>query len=107
MSQAVVKSDLQRSLEGSPEADTDNEAPQEGMPRKHIFLTILSCFCPSYPINIVAFVFSMMALHSYNAGDIDGAKKLGHIAVLVAIGAIIAGLLVIAIFCIVHFSTQN
>uniref|UniRef100_UPI00398EB206 transmembrane protein 233 isoform X2 n=2 Tax=Pristiophorus japonicus TaxID=55135 RepID=UPI00398EB206 len=107
MSQAVVKSDLKRSLEENPATQLDNEAQKAAMPRKYIILTILSCFCPSYPINIVAFVFSMMALRSYNDGDIDGAQKLGHIAMLVAIGAIIAGLIIIAIIFIVHFSKQQ
>ncbi|XP_041059517.1 transmembrane protein 233-like isoform X2 [Carcharodon carcharias] len=106
MSQTVSKADLKESLEEGPETGPDNGAQQEQMPRKYIFLTIFSCFCPSYPINIVAFVFSMMALRSYNEGDIDGAKKLAHIAVLVAIAAIIIGLLIIAISCVVHFTVQ-
>ncbi|XP_078083058.1 transmembrane protein 233-like isoform X2 [Mustelus asterias] len=108
MSDPVSKSVLKESLEGGPETDIENEVqPQEEMPRKYIFLTIFSCLCPSYPINIVAFVFSMMALQSYNEGNIDGAKKLAHIAMLVAIAAIIVGLLIIAISCIVHFSMQQ
>ncbi|XP_072354030.1 transmembrane protein 233-like [Scyliorhinus torazame] len=107
MSGAGRKTVLKESLEGGPESDPENEAQREEMPRKYIFLTIFSCFCPSYPINIVAFVFSMMALHSYNEGNIDGGKKLAHIATLVAIAAIIVGLLIIAISCIVHFTVQH
>ncbi|XP_048412401.1 transmembrane protein 233 isoform X2 [Stegostoma tigrinum] len=107
MSQPAIKPDLKESLEEYPGAETNNEAQQEEMSRKYIFLTIFSCFCPSYPINIVAFVFSMMALHSYNEGDIDGAKKLAHLATLVAIAAIIVGLLIIAVSCIVHFSMHH
>ncbi|XP_048412400.1 transmembrane protein 233 isoform X1 [Stegostoma tigrinum] len=61
MSQPAIKPDLKESLEEYPGAETNNEAQQEEMSRKYIFLTIFSCFCPSYPINIVAFVFSMMA----------------------------------------------
>lgn len=30
------------------------------MPRNYLWLTIVSCFCPAYPINIVGFVFSIM-----------------------------------------------
>ena len=34
---------------------------QEPPPLKnYIFLTIFTCFCPAWPINIVALVFSMM-----------------------------------------------
>ncbi|GCC21490.1 hypothetical protein chiPu_0019962, partial [Chiloscyllium punctatum] len=47
------------------------------------------------------------ALRSYNEGDIDGAKKLAHMATLVAIAAIIIGLLIIAVSCIVHFSLHH
>lgn len=30
------------------------------MPKNYLWLAIVSCFCPAYPINIVAFVFSIM-----------------------------------------------
>ncbi|XP_078277979.1 LOW QUALITY PROTEIN: transmembrane protein 233-like [Rhinoraja longicauda] len=107
MSEAVNKSHLKQSLEETDIAvsDPDNEAQEAKPPKRYLILTMLSCFCPSYPINIVAFVFAMMAMNSYNEGDADSGKKLGHIATLVSIAAIIAGLIVIAIFCIVHFST--
>ncbi|XP_062890291.1 transmembrane protein 233-like isoform X1 [Mobula hypostoma] len=107
MSGAGIKSDLKQSLEEVPVCDTDNEAQEAKMPRKYLILTMLSCFCPSYPVNIVAFAYAMMALHSYNGGDVDGGKKLGHMATLVSIAAIITGLIVIAIYCIVHFSMQQ
>ena len=30
------------------------------MPKNYLWLSIVSCFCPAYPINIVALVFSIM-----------------------------------------------
>ncbi|TKC50894.1 hypothetical protein EI555_010068 [Monodon monoceros] len=30
------------------------------MPKNYLWLAIVSCFCPAYPINIVALVFSIM-----------------------------------------------
>ncbi|XP_032899521.1 transmembrane protein 233 isoform X2 [Amblyraja radiata] len=109
MSEAVNKSNLKQSLEEIDIAvsDPDNEAQEAKPPKRYLILTMLSCFCPSHPINIVAFVFAMMALNRYNEGDADAGKKLGHIATLVSIAAIIAGLIVIAIFCIVHFTTHQ
>lgn len=40
---------------------TLTEAPLDGSkPRDYLFLAILSCFCPLWPINIVALTFSVM-----------------------------------------------
>ncbi|XP_043924514.1 transmembrane protein 233 [Protopterus annectens] len=107
MSQAAVNSDLKRALENSPETEIDEETQQEPQPRNFLLLTILTCFCPAYPINIVAFVFSIMSLNSYNGGDIEGARRLGRNALWVAVASIIIGLLVIGIYCTVHFTTHS
>ncbi|XP_028914042.1 transmembrane protein 233 [Ornithorhynchus anatinus] len=92
----------------SPEAggEEEDEEEEEEVPRpkNYLFLTIFSCFCPAYPINIVAFVFSVMALNSYNQGDVEGSRRLGQNAKWVAIAAIVIGLLLIATYCVVHFS---
>ncbi|KAJ6659098.1 hypothetical protein lerEdw1_019401 [Lerista edwardsae] len=74
-------------------------------PKNYLWLSIFSCFCPAHPINIVAFVFSVMALNSYTEGDYEGSKRLGQNALRVAIAAIIIGIVVIGIYCIVHFTT--
>uniref|UniRef100_A0A670ZWL7 Transmembrane protein 233 n=1 Tax=Pseudonaja textilis TaxID=8673 RepID=A0A670ZWL7_PSETE len=81
------------------------EEEQRPPPKNYLWLSILSCFCPAYPVNIAAFVFSVMALNSYNQGDIEGSRRLGHTALLVAIASILIGLLMIAILCIVHYTT--
>ncbi|XP_060641374.2 transmembrane protein 233 isoform X2 [Anolis sagrei] len=90
----------------APEEEEDDEAAAAARaPKNYLWLSIFSCFCPAYPINIVAFVFSVMALNSYTQGDIEGSKRLGHIALLVAIASILIGLVMIGILCIVHFTT--
>ncbi|XP_029427672.1 transmembrane protein 233 isoform X2 [Rhinatrema bivittatum] len=107
MSQNICNSEIKRALESSPETNIDDdEAPEPPMPSNYLLLTICACFCPAYPINIVAFVFSIMALNSYNQGDIEGSRRLGQNALWVAVAAIIIGLLVIAIYCTVHFTTH-
>ncbi|XP_026877819.2 transmembrane protein 233 isoform X2 [Electrophorus electricus] len=72
--------------------------------RSYIFLTIFTCFCPAWPINIVALVFSLMK--SYDNEDYDGSQRLGRVALYIAIASIIIGLLIITVFCVVHFTTN-
>uniref|UniRef100_A0A8C2Z1Q3 Transmembrane protein 233 n=1 Tax=Cyclopterus lumpus TaxID=8103 RepID=A0A8C2Z1Q3_CYCLU len=81
------------------------EPPPSPPLRSYLCLTIFTCFCPAYPINIVALVFSIMSRNSYYQGDYDGSRRLGKNARLVAVASIIIGLLIIAIACIVHFTT--
>ncbi|XP_022453868.1 transmembrane protein 233 [Monodon monoceros] len=108
MSQSAPSSDFKRALDSSPEANTENDKTEEDvpvpMPKNYLWLAIVSCFCPAYPINIVALVFSIMSLNSYNDGDIEGSKRLGRNAKWVAFASIIIGLLIIAISCAVHFA---
>ncbi|XP_025032372.1 transmembrane protein 233 [Python bivittatus] len=53
------------------------------------------------------FLFLLQALNSYTQGDIEGSKRLGHTALLVAIASILIGILMIAILCIVHYTTHT
>ncbi|XP_020863647.1 LOW QUALITY PROTEIN: transmembrane protein 233 [Phascolarctos cinereus] len=109
MSQHRPTSDSKRALDGSPETNIEDDAPEEEvqMPPNYLLLTIFSCFCPAYPINIVAFVFSIMSLNSFNQGDIEGSKRLGRNAKWVAIASIIIGLVIITISCVVHFTMER
>ncbi|KAM3826130.1 transmembrane protein 233 [Vipera latastei] len=84
----------------------EDEEPRPA-PKNYLWLSILSCFCPAYPVNIAAFVFSIMALNSYTQGDIEGSRRLGHTALVVAVASILIGLLMIVILCIVHYTTHT
>ncbi|XP_005253937.1 transmembrane protein 233 isoform X1 [Homo sapiens] len=108
MSQYAPSPDFKRALDSSPEANTEDDKTEEDvpMPKNYLWLTIVSCFCPAYPINIVALVFSIMSLNSYNDGDYEGARRLGRNAKWVAIASIIIGLLIIGISCAVHFTRK-
>ncbi|XP_068509915.1 transmembrane protein 233 isoform X2 [Anas acuta] len=102
--------DIKRALENSPETNIEDELPDgppQPRPKNYLLLSILACFCPAYPVNIVAFVFAVMALNSYNQGDIEGSKRLGRNALWVAVASIIIGLVIIGIYCVVHFTTQR
>uniref|UniRef100_A0A8C0EHS0 Transmembrane protein 233 n=1 Tax=Bubo bubo TaxID=30461 RepID=A0A8C0EHS0_BUBBB len=50
-------------------------------------------------------LFLLQALNSYNQGDIEGSKRLGRNALWVAVASIIIGLVIIGIYCVVHFTT--
>ncbi|XP_037658543.1 transmembrane protein 233-like, partial [Choloepus didactylus] len=108
ISQFPPISDFRRALDSSSEANTKDDKTEEDLPKlKHyLWLSIISCFCPAYPINIVAFVFSIMSLNSYDNGDIKGSTRLGQNAKWVAIASIIIGLLIISISCTVHFTRK-
>uniref|UniRef100_A0A8B9MZD1 Transmembrane protein 233 n=1 Tax=Accipiter nisus TaxID=211598 RepID=A0A8B9MZD1_9AVES len=110
MSALPAGTDIKRALENSPETDIEDELPDgppQPRPKNYLLLSILSCFCPAYPVNIVAFVFAVMALNSYNQGDIEGSKRLGRNALWVAVASIIIGLVIIGIYCVVHFTTVS
>ncbi|RXM30340.1 Transmembrane protein 233 [Acipenser ruthenus] len=64
MSHPVVNSDVKSALDNSPETDIRDEAQQAPPPKNYLFLTIFTCFCPAYPVNIVALVFSVMLFTS-------------------------------------------
>ncbi|CAM9546834.1 unnamed protein product [Bubo scandiacus] len=110
MSALPAGADIKRALENSPETNIEDELPDgppQPRPKNYLLLSILACFCPAYPVNIVAFVFAVMALNSYNQGDIEGSKRLGRNALWVAVASIIIGLVVIGIYCVVHFTTKK
>ncbi|NXY48660.1 TM233 protein, partial [Ceuthmochares aereus] len=102
--------DVKRALEKNPDTNAEDELPDEpprARPKGYLLLSIFSCFCPAYPVNIVAFVFAVMAVNSYNQGDIEGSKRLGRNALWVAIASILIGLAVIGLLCLVHFTTVS
>ncbi|XP_058487474.1 transmembrane protein 233 [Solea solea] len=109
MAVGVINSQDKGSISGSGSLDHGSIEEQEPPPplRSYLFLTIFTCFCPAYPVNIVALVFSIMSRNSYYDGDYDGSWRLGRNALYVAIASMIIGLLIIAIFCIVHFTTMD
>ncbi|XP_044037468.1 trafficking regulator of GLUT4 1 [Siniperca chuatsi] len=83
------------SLTRQPSAIT--EATVDGSkPRDYLILAILSCFCPLWPINIVALTFSVMSRNSLQQGNIDGARRLGRNAMILSVVSILGGIAIIA-----------
>ncbi|KAM9780414.1 proline-rich transmembrane protein 2 [Neosynchiropus ocellatus] len=76
---------------------TLNEGVADGSkPRDYLFLAILSCFCPLWPINIVALTFSVMSRNSLQQGNVDGARRLGRNAMVLSVVSILGGIAIIA-----------
>lgn len=57
-----LSSHVKGSLSGSAFLDCGSIEEQEPPPPLHsyLYLTVFTCFCPAYPVNIVALVFSIM-----------------------------------------------
>ncbi|XP_029288494.1 transmembrane protein 233 isoform X2 [Cottoperca gobio] len=109
MALGVLNSQVKHSLSGSVFLDSGSIEEQEPPPplRSYLCLTIFTCFCPAYPVNIVALIFSIMSRNNYYMGDYDGSRRLGRNALYVSVASIIIGLLVIAVSCIVHFTSMD
>ncbi|XP_049432419.1 trafficking regulator of GLUT4 1 [Epinephelus fuscoguttatus] len=86
------KASLSRSSTGNA---TVQETPK---PRDYLILVIMSCFCPVWPVSIVALVYSIMSRNSLQVGDIDGARRLGRLARLLSIVAIVLGVVIIVAY---------
>ncbi|CAG5983196.1 unnamed protein product, partial [Menidia menidia] len=98
---------VKSSLSGSTFLGSLEEQEPPPPLRSYLFLAMLACFCPAYPVNIVGLVFSVMSRSSYYQGDYDGSRRLGRNAKYVSVASIIIGILIIAISCIVHFTTMD
>ncbi|XP_066131733.1 proline-rich transmembrane protein 2 isoform X1 [Saccopteryx bilineata] len=75
-------------------------------PRDYIILAVLSCFCPMWPVNIVAFAYAVMSRNSLQQGDVDGAQRLGRVAKLLSIVALVGGVLIIIASCVINLGGE-
>ncbi|XP_056389420.1 proline-rich transmembrane protein 2 [Hyla sarda] len=78
-------------------------AAEAEKPRDYLIFAILSCFCPMWPVNIVGLAYSIMSRNSLQQGDVDGAFRLGRVAKLLSIVAMVGGILIITVSCVINF----
>lgn len=71
--------------------------------KDYLLLSVLACFCPVWPINIVGFVYSIMSKNSLEQGNLDGAVRLGRVAKMLAMVSLVGGTVII-IACIVNLA---
>lgn len=88
---------------GPVRADVGGSAPDGSKPRDFLVLAILSCFCPLWPINVVALIFSVMSRNSLQQGDVDGAARLGRNALVLSVVSILGGVAIIAAACALNW----
>ncbi|XP_031429048.1 trafficking regulator of GLUT4 1 [Clupea harengus] len=84
-----------------------NAAPEPQQPKDYLILVILSCFCPVWPVSIVALVYSIMSRNSLQQGDVDGAQRLGRLARLLSVVSIILGVLIIVVYVVVTVTSSK
>ncbi|XP_034563829.1 trafficking regulator of GLUT4 1 isoform X2 [Notolabrus celidotus] len=73
--------------------------------KDYLLLSVLACFCPVWPINIVGFVYSIMSKNSLEQGNLDGAVRLGRVAKMLSIISLVGGTVII-IACIVNLASE-
>uniref|UniRef100_A0A3P9QIU8 Proline-rich transmembrane protein 2 n=1 Tax=Poecilia reticulata TaxID=8081 RepID=A0A3P9QIU8_POERE len=73
--------------------------------KDYLLLSVLACFCPVWPINIVGFVYSIMSKNSLEQGNLDGAVRLGRVAKMLSIVSLVGGMVII-IACIVNLASE-
>ncbi|XP_037630145.1 trafficking regulator of GLUT4 1 [Sebastes umbrosus] len=89
-------------------SSTGNAGVQETpKPKDYLILVILSCFCPVWPVSIVALVYSIMSRNSLQVGDIDGARRLGRLARLLSIVSIFLGIVIIVVYVSVSVTSRH
>ncbi|XP_062409216.1 trafficking regulator of GLUT4 1 [Sardina pilchardus] len=88
-------------------SSTGNAAQEQQKPKDYLILVILSCFCPVWPLSIVALVYSIMSRNSQQQGDLDGARRLGRLARLLSVVSIVLGLLIIIVYTVVITTQAN
>ncbi|XP_022052572.1 transmembrane protein 233 [Acanthochromis polyacanthus] len=98
--------DAKPSADGSSDFVKNEEAQEIPPMRNYLCLTMFTCFCPAWPINIVALVFSVMAQRSYHEEDYEGSRRLGRKALHLGIVSFVLGLAIITSYTIVHFTTH-
>ncbi|XP_042735889.1 trafficking regulator of GLUT4 1 [Lagopus muta] len=96
--EAAPLSPSRLSLGRASSTATSTAAADQGRPRDYLVLAIFSCFCPVWPINVVALVFSIMSRNSGQQGDVDGARRLGRMARLLSIVSIVLGTIIIVLY---------
>ncbi|XP_069508120.1 proline-rich transmembrane protein 2 [Ambystoma mexicanum] len=97
----AVSNSPRPSLCRKPSSATANGQDAE-KPKDYLLIAILSCFCPMWPVNIVGFVYSIMSRNSFQQGDVDGARRLGRVAKLLSIVALVGGILIIVATCVIN-----
>ncbi|XP_070587636.1 trafficking regulator of GLUT4 1 [Erythrolamprus reginae] len=103
--EATSLSPSRLSLGRASSIGTASNLPEVGRSPDYLPLAIFSCFCPIWPVNILALIFSIMSRNSNLQGDVDGAQRLGRVARFLSILSIVLGSVII-IICSVNAAEE-
>ncbi|XP_055799006.1 trafficking regulator of GLUT4 1-like [Salvelinus fontinalis] len=77
-----------------------SQVPPGSEPPSYLWLAVLSCFCLAVPVNMFALWYAHMSQSVLQTGDVDGAKRLGRVSLLLSCISMFLGVAVI-IFIVV------
>lgn len=69
------------------------------------FSILKKCIFLNWLISQLGFLSLIQSQSSYDAEDYEGAQRLGRKALHMGMASLVIGLLIITVFCIVHFTT--
>ncbi|XP_010897959.1 trafficking regulator of GLUT4 1 isoform X2 [Esox lucius] len=69
--------------------------PPVSEPPSYLWVAVLSCFCLAMPVNILALWYAHMSRSVLQAGDVEGAKRLGRLSLLLSCIAMLLGVAVV------------
>uniref|UniRef100_A0A8D0XLI6 Uncharacterized protein n=1 Tax=Sus scrofa TaxID=9823 RepID=A0A8D0XLI6_PIG len=101
-------SDFPSASKATPEATTTEKKKNTDNPEpgKYVWLPVHYGFIPSFPNNLVAFVFIVISCTNYNSQDIEATKKFGRNAKWIKISVSIIILLIVGCTCGIQSSRK-
>ncbi|XP_029304483.1 trafficking regulator of GLUT4 1-like [Cottoperca gobio] len=94
-----------RSLSRLSLGQLPSPVPPGSAPPSYLWLAVLSCLCPAWPLNIYALWYAHVSRSVLHTGDIEGAKKYGRLSMLLSFLSILLGVAVI-IFLVLTLELQ-
>lgn len=83
-----------------------SQVPTGSEPPSYLWLAVLSCFCPGWPLNICALWYANVSRTVLQTGDNEGARKYGRLSMLLSALAMVLGVAVI-IFIVFTIEMQK
>ncbi|XP_064864466.1 trafficking regulator of GLUT4 1-like [Oncorhynchus nerka] len=81
--------------------------PPGSEPPSYLWLAVLSCFCLAVPVNMFALWYAHMSQSVLQTGDVDGAKRLGRLSLLLSCISMFLGVAVIIFIVVTGVSENN
>uniref|UniRef100_A0AAX7SE42 Trafficking regulator of GLUT4 (SLC2A4) 1b n=1 Tax=Astatotilapia calliptera TaxID=8154 RepID=A0AAX7SE42_ASTCA len=83
-----------------------SQVPPGTDPPSYLWLAVLSCFCPGWPLNICALWYANVSRTVLQTGDAEGARKYGRLSMLLSALAMVLGVAVIIFVASIQYTIQ-